>query len=305
MSKSAMKLRPLLVPAILLTVSGGLFAWLLLADPPQPSDKSAANTGLFAKTAPGNSAHGTATGTPGDLAGRTQAPAAPNPDDIRDVSPEGVTAPSVSGGLKRVEPSERYLELKNPPIEEIPNGPLELRRVQVLDSGHIKSERLTVKLAHIDPLTLDETCLSRLGGSWPCGTRARTFLRGLIRQFKITCEKIEDLGPHQILASCHRGKIDLGARLVRYGWADPALDAPDRFKKLAQTAKEKKIGKWQSEWLNDLPVSDWENRDEPLLSGLEDLAPEIVEWSLRSDLEQSPEDLLAVEDEVSLPPPSQ
>jgi endonuclease YncB( thermonuclease family) len=296
-----MKLRPLLVPAILLTASGGLLAWLMLADPPQPSDRSAADTKHIAKTTPENSSTAIAPEAPTE---RTVA-AAPNPDDIRDVSPEGVTAPFVNGGLKRVEPSERYLELKNPPIEAIPDGPLELRRVQVLDSGHIKSDRLTVKLAHIDPLTLDETCLSRLGGSWPCGTRARTFLRGLIRQFKITCEKIEDIGPHQILASCFRGKIDLGARLVRYGWADPASDAPDNFKKLAQTAKDKKIGKWQSEWLSDLPVSDWENRDEPLLSGLEDLAPEIVEWSLRSDLEQSPEDLLAVEDEDTVLEPPQ
>ncbi|CTQ55832.1 hypothetical protein LP7551_04379 [Roseibium album] len=296
-----MKLRPLLVPAILLTASGGLLAWLMFAEPPQPSERSAADTELVAKSTPENTSTAIAAETPTERA----VAAAPNPDDIRDVSPEGVTAPSVNGGLKRVEPSERYLELKNPPIEAIPDGPLELRRVQVLDSGHIKSDRLTVKLAHIDPLTLDETCLSRLGGSWPCGTRARTFLRGLIRQFKITCEKIEDLGPHQILANCFRGKVELSARLVRYGWADPASDAPKRFKKLAQTAKENKIGKWQSEWLSDLPVSDWENRDEPLLSGLEDLAPEIVEWSLRSDLEQPPEDLLAVEDEDSLPPPSQ
>lgn len=298
-----MKLRPFLVPIILLTASGGLVAFLLLAEPPKPQDSNATSTAVVPSSPSQNNAPTSGAGTLTELANTSEDTAAPNPDDIRDVSPEGVTAPSVSGDLKRVEPSERYLELKNPPIEEIPDGPLELRRVQVLDSGHIKSERLTVKLAHIESLKLDETCLSRLGGTWPCGARARTFLRGLIRQLKITCEKIEDLGPHQILATCQRGKIDLSARLVRYGWADPTPDAPVHFPGLAQTAKDQKIGKWQAEWLNELPQSDWTLDEDAPLPGLEELAPEIVEWSLRNDLEPSSEDTLLTGEETSVPLP--
>eukprot|EP00903_Cladosiphon_okamuranus_P001165 g1163.t1 len=281
-----MNFRPFLVPVLVLTASGGLLAWLLLADPPEAPQETAA-VARPSETTPAASANTDLPSTsPGEQALVTApapAAAAPLPDDIRNVSPDGVSAPRVDGSLKRIEPSKRYLELKDPPIEPIPDGPLELVRVQVLDGGRLKSDRLLVKLAHIAPLDLEETCVSRLGGNWPCGARARTFLRGLIRQFKVTCEKIEDTGPQQILATCNRGSFDLSKRLVRYGWADPAEDAPEEFFELAAAAKEKKVGKWQSEWLAELPRNNWEGNPEDPLPGLEDLEPEIVEWSLRTE----------------------
>ncbi|POF34910.1 thermonuclease family protein [Roseibium marinum] len=285
-----MKLRPLVVPAILLTVTGGLFAWLLLSDPPDISKGQSAGAARDSSTQVAASSPNALQKAPERLTS-----AAPLPADIRNVSPEGVTAPKVSGNLKRVEPSKRYLELKDPPVEPIPDGPIELTRVQVLDSGRIQSNRLVVTLAYIQPLKIDETCISRLGGSWPCGARARTFLRGLIRQFKITCIKIEEIGPGQILGSCRRGNVDLSARLVRYGWADPAPGAPSHITELAQKAKDRKIGKWQSEWLTDLPKSNWEGDATAALPGLEYLEPEIVEWSLRSDREKPDQDPFPLE----------
>jgi len=276
-----MKFRPLLVPALVLTASGGLLGWLLLADPPNVTDRPA-DAGVTQNTVT-TPAGPPADGQPTSLVAAEPVAPAPLPDDIRNVSPDGVSAPRVDGSLKRIEPSERYLELKNPPVEPIPDGPLQLVRVQVLDGGRIRSDRLTVSLAHIVPLDVEEMCLSRLGGNWPCGARARTFLRGLIRQFKVTCEKIAETGPRQILATCNRGKFDLSKRLVRYGWADPAEDAPEEYFALAAQAKEKKIGKWQSEWLEALPRNDWEAAPDASLPGLDELEPEIVEWSLRTN----------------------
>lgn len=283
-----MNLRSVLVPALVLTAAGGLLAVLLLADPPNSSsdETAAGRDGQLAKALVAetqNEISSAQTSSPAPAA------PAPLPGNIRDVSPDGVSAPKVSGGLKRIAPSKRYLELKDPPVEPIPDGPLELVRVQVLDGGRLRANQITVKLAHIIPLEPEETCVSRLGGTWPCGARARTFLRGLIRQFKVNCEKIEELGPRQILATCSRGKIDLSTRLVRYGWADPLENAPDHLQELALKAKERKIGKWQAEWLKDLPATQWENDPTAALPGLEVIEPEIVEWSLRADPE-APED---------------
>ncbi len=271
-----MKLRPLLVPALILTAAGGLLAFLLLADPPESPGAAVAPASNGADNPDGS--------------GEPKGAAVPLPNQIRDVSPEGVTAPKVHGNLKRISPSERYLELKNPPVEPLPDGPLELRRVQVLDGGNLKSDKLDIKLAYIVPLQPNATCISRLGGSWPCGARARTFLRGLVRQFKVTCNTVQIFGPQKILATCSRGKIDLGARMIRYGWADPTDDAPAELQELALKAKEKKIGKWQSEWLHDLPAHSWENGPDTALPGLESLEPEIIEWSLRTDAEGSGEE---------------
>ncbi|GAA0777911.1 thermonuclease family protein [Roseibium denhamense] len=276
-----MSIRSLIAPVLLVTAFSGGVAWLLLAEPPEVKSNAETNPApaeqqTLSSAVKANSAEQ----APDDeTAAASQAPL---PDAIRDVSPEGVSAPEVTGSLTRIEPSERYLELKNPPVDPIPDGPLELVRVQVPDAGHILSERLLIQLAHITPLAADETCVSRLGGSWPCGVRARTFLRGLVRQFKITCEKIEDLEPQKILATCQRGSIDLSARLVRYGWADPTDDAPQEYQILAEEARAKKIGKWQSEWLAELPEPAWSTQDVPDLPDLSDLEPEIVEWSLRT-----------------------
>ncbi|GAB4522159.1 MAG: hypothetical protein Tsb0019_23900 [Roseibium sp.] len=276
-----MRFRPFLMPVLVVAASGGLVGWLLLAEPPDiPLEGSAQ---------PATSASAQAAGQSEPAVADAEEPsaqvtaAAPRPEDIRDVSPEGVSAPRVEGNLKRVEPSKRYLELKDPPVEPIPDGPMELVRVQVPDGGHLRSERLTITLAHIKPLKLDETCLSRLGGHWPCGARARTFLRGLVRQFKVICEKIEETGPQQIVATCTRGKFDLSKRIVRYGWAEASDDAPAEIVELAEAARSKKIGKWQAEWLSELPRGGWDGDPDASLPGMEDLEPEIVEWSLRTE----------------------
>ncbi|MEP1931573.1 MAG: thermonuclease family protein [Roseibium sp.] len=277
-----MKLRSIIVPIVVLTVFGGAVAWLIFAKPPTASTPS-----LSAETSPAvlavpDQPKAIEKGSLPPESGSSVA--APLPDNIRDVSPDGVSAPTVTSDLKRIEPSKRYLELKNPPIEPIPDGPLEFVRVQVLDAGHLKSGQLTIKLAHIEHLALDDTCASTLGDTWPCGTRARTFLRGLVRQLKVTCEKVEELGPQKVLATCSRGPIDLSTRLVRYGWATPTDNAPEPFQELAQSAREREFGKWQNEWFtddSDLPA--WAETDNSLLPDLEDLVPEVVDWSLRSE----------------------
>nr|WP_319386253.1 thermonuclease family protein [uncultured Roseibium sp.] len=294
-----MKLRPFLVPLLLLTAFAGVVAWLLLAEPPSPADAQLAEAlrpGIsdpveaMVESSPDDKKQQTA-----HTAGDTEAPL---PGNIRDVSPDGVSAPDVDGGLTRIEPSERYQELINPPVEPVPDGPLELRRVQVLDGGRIKSGKLVVTLAHIEPIKLDETCVARQGGLWPCGTRARTFLRGLIRQFKVTCEKLAETGPQQIVATCKRGKIDLSTRMVRYGWADPAAGAPEGFEDFALLAEQRKLGKWKDEWQVAAPRSNWEADPDAPLPGLEDLAPEIVEWSQSTDADPAGQPFFGAEPDI-------
>ncbi|WP_417676280.1 thermonuclease family protein [Roseibium sp.] len=247
------KLRPVLIPAIVLIAGASLLAWLLLADPPEPP--------TLRKSASGETEPQTA--SPSDTRNTIAAQSAvtkeaaesppPLPSDIRNVSPAGISPPEVTGKLTRVKPSQRLLDLINPPVEPVPDGEFKLQRPKVIDAGTLGTEDLLVRIAHISPLKPDETCVSRVGGTWPCGTRARTALRGLIRMFTIVCHKTQDLGPRQIAATCIRRKTDIGEWLVRYGWADPAEDAPETYLELAAEAKKNKRGKWQAEWLKDLP----------------------------------------------------
>lgn len=276
-----MKIRPLLIPFAVICAFAGTVAWLVLSDPPeapkqQTNDYEPQKPVAATKELPRPSLAALPS------AGTAQAAAAPAPGAIRDVSPDGVSAPEVTGTLTRIDPSKRYQELLNPPPEEIPDGPMDLIRVEVLDGGHLKSGRLTLKLAHITPLGLDATCKTQLGASWPCGTRARTFLRGLVRRLKVTCTKLEDLGPQKILAQCKRGTIDLSARMVQFGWAAATQAAPEGFQEMAETAKLEKIGQWQSDWYTDLPETDWVGQGPLEQLDLDSLSPDIVDWSLRT-----------------------
>ncbi len=278
-----MKFRSFFMPAALLLGSAGTIAWLYIAEPPDPEKKPAppipdqlrlTDSGQSRINAEGQSQNGVA-------------PAAPRPSDIRDVSPEGISPPSVTGALTRVEPSKEYQDLLNPPVEPMLEGPFDMRRPQVLDAGTLKSDSMLVQIAFIQPLAPDATCLSRLGGTWPCGARARTFLRGLVRMFTVSCEKQEVLGPQKMVAVCTRKTINLGEWLVRYGWADPAEDAPEHYIALANEAKDKKRGKWQAEWLKELPDAALDQSDQDLedtpLPGEEDILVTPPDFTLPGD----------------------
>ncbi|WP_346908856.1 hypothetical protein [uncultured Roseibium sp.] len=268
------KLRPVLTPVLVLGAGASLLAWLLLADPPAPPplQKSASANARPQAASPSPSRDTVAPQTtPTNQA--TESPP-PLPSDIRDVSPAGISPPEVTGTLTRVKPSQRLLDLINPPAEPVPDGEFELRRPKVIDAGTLGIDGLLVHIAHIKALEPDETCVSRVGGTWPCGARARTALRGLIRMFTIVCQKTTDLGPRQIAATCIRRKTDIGEWLVRYGWADPAEDAPETYLELAAEAKKNKRGKWQAEWLKDLPEPVTDLSLPELSSGLPDALPD-------------------------------
>ncbi|WP_346899380.1 thermonuclease family protein [uncultured Roseibium sp.] len=247
------KLRPVLIPAIVLIAGASLLAWLLLADPPAPLPlQKSASVETGSQTASPSDTRNTIEPQTTATDEAIESPP-PLPNEIRDVSPAGISPPEVTGKLTRVKPSQRLLDLINPPVEPVPDGEFELRRPKVIDAGSLGTDGLLVRIAHINALKPDETCVSRVGGTWPCGARARTALRGLIRMFTIVCQKTEDLGPRQIAATCILRKTDIGEWLVRYGWADPEENAPERYLELAAEAKKRKRGKWQSEWLKDLP----------------------------------------------------
>ena len=205
---------------------------------------------------------------------------APLPNQIRNVSPEGVTTPDVGGTLTRIAPSERLQELLNPAAEPLPDGIMEIVAPTVVDGGHLKTGQITIQLAAYrtaGPLTRFASPALAASGHAASGPEA--FCRAWFRRFKIVCEKADELGPREILATCTRGKINLGKRLVRHGWADPLENAPDDYRELAALAREKKRGKWQSDWLEELPPPSADLLPEAGLPDLQDIIGQSVEWS--------------------------
>ncbi|SHL53108.1 thermonuclease family protein [Roseibium suaedae] len=273
-------LRRIPFPVFLALAFAGGVTWLVLSDPPEPETDPSP---VLAKTADVPALPAAPTPAPEAPTKLADNSAVPLPRQLRNVSPDGMRTPVVTAPIKRIEPSEIYLERVNPPVDPLPEGPLELHRPEVVDAGTLKTKAFTVRLAWIKPLGLKETCVSRVGGQWPCGVRARTALRGLIRMNKIACEKVAEEGPNALSANCSRGPINLAAWMVENGWAVPDEGAPEDFAALMNKAREQKAGQWQSEWLTELPQTAEapEALDETLLPSVQEGA------SLRTSLDDS------------------
>lgn len=169
-----------------------------------------------------------------------QLPDAPNPSSIRNVTPSDILPPPrVSGPLKRVAAQQPKLPEREIPTEITFHQPL------VIDAGSFRTKQLTIRLAGIDAPGPAETCPSRLGGSWPCGMRARTALRGLVRRHAITCDGMQDTPAGVVLATCRKQGTDLAAWMVAQGWARPGEDAGADLLASAEAAREARRGIWQ------------------------------------------------------------
>lgn len=175
-------------------------------------------------------------------------PSAPHPSTIRNVAPGDILPPPpVSGPLKRIEAL-----LPERPKREIPSE-ITFHQPMVIDAGSFRTKKLTIRLAGITAPGLEETCPSRLGGSWPCGVRARTALRALVRRHAITCDNIEETDGGLVHASCRRRDTDLATWMVEQGWARPDEGAPAAMTEAFEAARAARKGLWQLDWRTDLP----------------------------------------------------
>ena len=178
---------------------------------------------------------------------RVEEPAAPLPDQIRNVSPKGITTPRVTGPLTRLEPANTVTDQSGQgDLTERPNT-FVLKRPQVPSAGEFTSGALHIRLAHIASPEPGKQCKTRDGTPWPCGAQARTALRGLIRLNSIQCERIEQDDTAYDLATCKRGPVDIGQWLVEQGWAVPLETAPEPYHRLAGKALEERKGQWAEE----------------------------------------------------------
>jgi len=75
-----------------------------------------------------------------------------------------------------------------------------------------------VRLKGIDAPELQQAC-TRQGADWPCGTAAKRALEAQVRGRKVNCSARSRDRYDRPLASCTVDGADLGAYLVREGWA--------------------------------------------------------------------------------------
>lgn len=165
------------------------------------------------------------------------------PGEVRFVEGQGIVGPRLDGPLVRLPAMVKEAPPPPPPVAEP-----DLYRLVVIESaGVIDARSHIVRLAHVAAPDTSATCRNAAGASWPCGMRARTALRRLIRRRAIACtdpdwKPGEEKRPpprqgEMRVEACTVGGVDLAQWLVENGWAEPAAGAPEEWQALNDAAK--------------------------------------------------------------------
>ena len=158
---------------------------------------------------------------------------------VRFVEKNGVVSVRPDAPLVRADPPKP----ETPDAE--PEGPKpDVYRLVVIEGNGIIDARDTlISLAHVDPPDADHICRDENGAGWPCGRRARTALRRLVRRRAIACLPLHpDAMPstrnEPVEARCEVAGTDLSRWMVEQGWASPSQNAPEAWTALHAAARD-------------------------------------------------------------------
>lgn len=113
----------------------------------------------------------------------------------------------------------------------------------------------TIRLTGLDAVEYRQQCTRAGDGAWPCGQEARAALARLAGRGPLECELGARDAYRRTLASCRTAPypegIDLGAEMVRQGWA---VATDDSYLVEEAQAQAKRRGIWQGSFTRP---ADW------------------------------------------------
>ena len=92
-------------------------------------------------------------------------------------------------------------------------------RVSVIDGDTLDMRGLRIRLFGMDAPEAGQTCQSRDGAPWRCGTYAARKLDELIGGKVVICEQRDTDRYGRLVATCAAGTLDLGRAMVESGHA--------------------------------------------------------------------------------------
>jgi endonuclease YncB( thermonuclease family) len=124
------------------------------------------------------------------------------------------------------------------------------------DSLHVRRDgaTLTIRLTGIDAVEYRQPCQDA-NGPWPCGREARDALEKLVGTGPLHCELGAKDAYRRTLAACRTRPfpdgVDLGAEMVRQGWA---VSIDDSYAVEQAEAEAKRRGIWRGGFT---PPGEW------------------------------------------------
>ena len=133
--------------------------------------------------------------------------------------------------------------------------------VEVVDGDGLRVGSERVRLWGIDAPELDQEC-KRDGASYPCGQHARAALAALVAAGEVRCETVNHDRYGRTVARCLVEGRDLGAEMVRLGWAvDFPRYSEGFYREQERDARKARRGVWADGEF--MPPVTWRRRHRP------------------------------------------
>jgi endonuclease YncB( thermonuclease family) len=137
-------------------------------------------------------------------------------------------------------------------------APAPLAAVHVVDGDTLHAGDVRNRLAGIDAPEKAQTCRDGQGRAWACGAAATERLKALVAQGEVSCTAQGHDRYGRTLAVCAAGGVaDVGAALVREGYAVSYMDREGHYVAAEDAAREEGRGLWRGAF--ERPA-DWRRR---------------------------------------------
>jgi Micrococcal nuclease (thermonuclease) homologs len=117
-------------------------------------------------------------------------------------------------------------------------------RATVYDGQNLVVNGVSIRLDGAEAPAISQQCMTRQSLVWNCGTRAKNRLMELAQGKKVRCTVTEPLGTGAAAICSITGISDLGAAMIRDGWAVANGHDKGRYAAHQMTAKAGKFGIW-------------------------------------------------------------
>ena len=116
---------------------------------------------------------------------------------------------------------------------------------RVVDGDTLDVGQTRVRLEGIDAPEMAQTCQTATGENWDCGKAAAAFLRAMVQQRDLACDRTGSDLYHRTLATCFEGGTDINEAMVRAGMAWAFVRYSQAYVAAEADARERKVGVWQ------------------------------------------------------------
>ncbi len=120
----------------------------------------------------------------------------------------------------------------------------------VVDGDTLRLNGERIRIVGIDAPESGQTCRDASGRAWACGRAATRYMLGLVSRGPVSCRSEGHDRYGRVLAACSAGGVDLGAAMVRNGYAVDYTRYSTRYSAQARAARQERRGLWSGafEW---------------------------------------------------------